>query len=1301
MYFEKHSRAVLFILLMLFALPHRAQDVIMTELPNINQLPTRDILCIFQDSEGYMWYGTEEGLCRDDAYQIKVFRSDFNTPGLLENNSVTSIAEDKEGKIWFGTKRGMYILDKTNYKISSLPDSEIKGWVIKMVRGTSDGTVWVSSGKFLFRYDMSGERLGKYELKCEDVPREVNGICEDNEGTIWATQLKGGLFRYNAQDDKFVQYPWPFKTSVTWMMKDAVSPFYWIGTWGDGIVRFDPREKNTNCMFVSQSATTQYADPDKKRISCIAQDSLKHHLWVTANDNLYAYEIDVNDMLHSVDISGLFSEDKRMLNSVICDQDGNLWIVGNYPESYSFVISYLPNKIMSYPMDLVKKEIGIYASPMELFYEKEYYWVRQKRVGLYIYDTKNNKLAMHENYNRSFSFFFEKSVDYDGVYVAVFESQVILIQYTEKGFIETEICKVPIEPHERIRTLYDDKHGNLWIGTTFHLYKYELKQKQLEKVYEYTDIVNDIISLDDGSIFIATESEGFWKIVDGRKEFKYLTKENYVVLTTSPDQKVWVGTQQGNVYCYDTTKNELTSKTKDCSLIGDAIIDLLADDYGNIWILTDQTIIIYNPEKQITNSISCSDPFISLDNFLSLHKGENGEMHVGGRGGVLTFPCITPLEKVSQKISISLTSVKINNIQKILGRDSQNIILEPQERNVELFFSTFDPLNTNKICYAFRQKQDSVWNYLPMGQNSIYLAGLSKGIYEMEVRATDKNGLWTQKSTIIKIQRQPDWYETWLAYTSYLFIFLVSVLLMIQRYVRLQKAKQQKLMDEQVSQMKYRFFTNVSHELRTPLTLIVTPLETIIRKVSNADLKQQLESINKNAQDLLSLVNQLLDFRKIEMGHETLSLTKGDISEFISSIYESFQLVAREKKIDFQFHTDISSFYLFFDANKLRKVVNNLLSNAFKYTEEGGCISLSIYKRNREQEYVVISVEDTGKGIPVNELSTIFERFHQVGGQEGIIGSGIGLHIVKEYVDMHGGFVDVQSELYKGSIFSVYISTDLKPHASITAMEMEKEREKVAMTEPLGDLRKRVLIVEDNVEFSTYLKGELSRFYTVYEAANGLEGEKKAVEKEPDVIITDLMMPGIDGIELCHRIKNNINTSHIPVILLTANSNIENEERGYREGADAYISKPFHWDILLARVENLMVQKVQRQQLFKNEIEVAPKDITISSLDERLIKKALELIETNINNSEYSIEDLSSDMAMSRSNLYRKIHSITGQTPTDFIKNIRLKKAAELLKEGGLTVVEVAYTVGFNTPSYFTKSFKKMFGVLPTQYGQK
>lgn len=362
---------------------------------------------------------------------------------------------------------------------------------------------------------------------------------------------------------------------------------------------------------------------------------------------------------------------------------------------------------------------------------------------------------------------------------------------------------------------------------------------------------------------------------------------------------------------------------------------------------------------------------------------------------------------------------------------------------------------------------------------------------------------------------------------------------------------------------------------------------------------------------------------------------------------------------------------------------------------------MSIYKRNREQEYVVISVEDTGKGIPVNELSTIFERFHQVGGQEGIIGSGIGLHIVKEYVDMHGGFVDVQSELYKGSIFSVYISTDLKPHASITAMEMEKEREKVAMTEPLGDLRKRVLIVEDNVEFSTYLKGELSRFYTVYEAANGLEGEKKAVEKEPDVIITDLMMPGIDGIELCHRIKNNINTSHIPVILLTANSNIENEERGYREGADAYISKPFHWDILLARVENLMVQKVQRQQLFKNEIEVAPKDITISSLDERLIKKALELIETNINNSEYSIEDLSSDMAMSRSNLYRKIHSITGQAPTDFIKNIRLKKAAELLKEGGLTVVEVAYAVGFNTPSYFTKSFKKMFGVLPTQYGQK
>ncbi len=1282
----------------------KAQSIITTELPGINQLPTKEVLCIFQDSEGYMWYGTEGGLCRNDGYRVKVFRSDFNTPELLESNSITGIAEDNKRNIWFGTKRGMYILDKKTYQISPLSDEEIKGWAIKMVNTTSDGSIWVLSGKTLFRYNASKERLGKYELQWENTIKEPNCIYEDHKGTIWVVQMKGGIFRYDPSKDHFIPYPWPYTNPATCMVKDATHAYYWVGTWGEGIVRFNPEEKDPNRMFMRQSAPHTSIVPDKNRIHHIAQDSVNHHLWISTTDNLYAYEITEHSTLREVNTSAFLSGEKRLLSGILCDRAGNIWLTGNFPDSHSFVMSYLPSQMTSDPMNLIKEKLGIEATPMGLYHEKNYYWVRQKRTGLYVCDAPHKNLLIYDSRNRSISFFFEKAFDQEGVYVALSEAEVVLIQYKGTHLSESSICTIPVTDSERIRTLHDDTQGNLWIGTTYNLFKYNLRLKKLDRINEKTGIINKITSLKNGKVYIATESEGFWEITNGKKSFQHISKENYSVLAISPDHKVWVGTQQGNLYCYDPIARSFTSRTEKCGLIGDAILDLSVDNFGNIWIVTNQKITVYNPEKEIINQIRCSDPSVSLDNFLCLYKGTKGEIHAGGTGGVLVFPSINQFGKAAKDTRISLTSVRINNIQQLLDGDNHTIILDPQERNVELFFSTFDPLNANKIRYAFRQKKDQIWNYLPMGQNNIYLAGLSKGKYEIEVRATDRNGLWSKNTTTILVQCLPAWYETWWAYSLYALVLLAIAGFVIQRYIRSQKNRQQKEMEEQISQMKYRFFTNVSHELRTPLTLIITPLEAMVRKVSDNKIRQQLESIHRNALNLLSLVNQLLDFRKVEMGGETLSLTKGNINEFVSSVYENFQQVSEEKNIDFSYHTEVPSLYMFFDANKLRKVINNLLSNAFKFTGEGGSISISIREESKEGvRYIVISVKDTGKGIPADALSTIFERFYQVSGngQEHTVGSGIGLHLVKEYVHMHSGNVTVQSEPGKGSVFSIHIPADLNPIENLPISETEEAQEELPTLQPKADLSKKLLIVEDNTEFRTYLKSELSLFYTVYEAADGLEGEREASEKEPDIIITDLMMPGIDGIELCHRIKNNIHTSHIPVILLTANNNIENEKRGYKEGADAFISKPFHWEILLSRVENLIAQKVQRQQTFEKETEINPKELTISSLDEKLIQKTLELIETNLNNSEYSIEDLSSDMCMSRSNLYRKIHSITGLTPTDFIKNIRLKKAAELLKDGELSVVEVAYTVGFNTPSYFTKSFKKMFGVLPTQYNQR
>ncbi|WP_294546522.1 ATP-binding protein [uncultured Bacteroides sp.] len=1293
-------RKLFIVSIFLMLLPHTiAQNVILSPIPTHNQLPVGDIVRTFQDSEGYMWYGTgRSGLYRDDGYNIKAFRSDLNTPDILESNSITCIAEDKERQIWFGTRRGTYILDKKSNRIRPLSDATIKNWVINAIHAGSDGSIWVATGNVLHRYNPKEEKLGTYSLKWnEDSPR-IYSIYEDRGHTIWIILWKGGLLRYNADGDTFIPYPWNFQETPTCIIQDYSAPYYWIGTWGKGIIRFDPNEKNPEQMFVPQSSTTDGKNLQRSQINSMAQDSILHHIWISATDDLYAYEVTPVHALQPVSTSGFLSSDKKIIHDIRSDRPGNLWISSYYPNS--FILSFRSDKTVHHTMPQVRNVLGRPIAPIRLIFENGYYWFWQMRTGLCTYELSTDRLSISGG-SDLLTFSEKSNTPEGGIFTIKKDSSVQHIRYIDHKIKESTYCVLPVKRGERIRTLHEDTHGNLWLGTNHSLVKYIPRTKQFQRVWENTGIINYIGSSRNDDIFVATESNGFLILsADGRKiqHFPY-EEDSYESLSVTPQQNVWVRTSQSRIYFYHSAKNTFTQQTFEYDLSRDVIYEILCDDQNNLWILTDQKIMVYNPDKKGVRLIRCSDPSIKLDNFQTIYKDDNGKIHIGGSGGILVFlPQDNSLEPENNPV-IKLTDVRINGMTRKAEDNGHTIILEPDERNLELYFSTFRFPEQDKIRFAFRYKGNKAyWNYLPEGQNNIYLTELSKGDYELEIKATNENGLWNESKCTVLIRRLPAWYETWQAYTLYMFLFLGITCLVIYKYIAYQKKKQLLQIEEQVAQMKYRFFTNISHELRTPLTLIITPLENLVKKVTDTTVRQQLELISRNAQNLLNLVNQLLDFRKVEMGGETLAPIKGDIECFLFSIYSNFQLTATEKGIQLEYQSELSSYYLFFDPDKLRKIVNNLLSNAIKFTPEQGKIILSVNEETKDgRKYIVIKVMDTGRGIPANELSCIFERFHQVNTNttENNTGSGIGLHLVKEYTTLHRGFVSVQSEPEKGSVFSVYIPGDLAPNVPIK--NNEEKDENISLFQ---DIKKKLLIVEDNDEFRFYMKNELSLYYTVYEASNGKEGEQQALEKAPDIIITDLMMPEMDGLELCHQVKNNINISHIPVILLTANDNIENEKKGYKEGADTYISKPFHWDILLSRIRNLIEQKRERQQAFEKDIKIDSESITISSLDEQLLSKLLEVVEKNMSNSDYSIEELSRDMAMSRATLYRKTCSITDNTPTEFVKVIRLKKAAELLKQGQLSIAEIAYTVGFSTPSYFTQSFKKVFGVLPTQYGK-
>ena len=521
---------------------------------------------------------------------------------------------------------------------------------------------------------------------------------------------------------------------------------------------------------------------------------------------------------------------------------------------------------------------------------------------------------------------------------------------------------------------------------------------------------------------------------------------------------------------------------------------------------------------------------------------------------------------------------------------------------------------------------------------------------------------------------------------------------------------------EEVNQMKMRFFINISHELRTPLTLILTPLQEIINKISDRWTRNQLEYIQRNANRLLHLVNQLMDYRRAELGVFELKAKKGNAHQLIQDNFLFYDKLARHKKITYTLHSELEDKEVLFDANYLELIVNNLLSNAFKYTESGQSITVTLKEENG---WLLLQVSDTGIGIPINKQGKIFERFYQIESEH--VGSGIGLSLVQRLIELHHGRIELDSEENKGSTFSVYLPQDLSVYkpSELASNNEQNEEEQVYSTNSKamyfidtekvenesvesGDKKRgTILIVEDNNEIRRYLSNGLADLFNTLEAGNGEEALEKLKDNEVDVIVTDVMMPVMDGIKLCKNVKQNIRTCHIPVIILSAKTDIKDQMEGLQMGADDYIPKPFSLAILTTKIQNMMRTRRRMLDKYAKSLEVEPEKITFNAMDEALLKRAMAIVEKNMDNIEFSTDEFAREMNMSRSNLHLKLKAITGESTIDFIRKIRFNEAAKLLKDGRYTVAEVSTMVGFNTPSYFATSFKKYFGCLPTEYIKK
>ncbi|HEY4788843.1 MAG TPA: two-component regulator propeller domain-containing protein, partial [Bacteroidales bacterium] len=934
-------------------------------------------------------------------------------------------------------------------------------------------------------------------------------------------------------------------------------------------------------------------------------------------------------------------------------------------------------------------------------------------------------------------------------------------------------------PNNWVFWIMEDHSGYLWIGTFNGIAKYN-RQKDYFLAYNPASTVtnkNVRVIMEDRNkkLWVATEGGGITRLTrDSSAGFnEKLTLEHFTYSATNTNSLInnqvlafmedengdfWIGTN-GGLCRFNQYNNTFTRFSVKTGLPDDLIMGILTDGKGHIW---------FSHKKGITRMDTKTFALRNFDSHDGLQGNEfsqnayfrnkaTGEMFFGGINGFNSFfPDSIKDNPFPPKIAftglqVSNQPVEIN--QKINGRIilqksillTKKIVLTYWDKNFSVEFAALHYSNPKGNRYKYKLEGfDNSWIQTDASRRTVTYSDLPSGTYYLKVYASNCDGLWNPDPAVLEISILPPWWLAWWAFTFYFILFGI-VIFFTYKYIKskiifrnqlmLERLKAEK--EKELNQMKLQFFTNISHEFRTPLSLIIDPLERLISdKPSPSKTQSYYTLMYKNSRRLLNLINQLLDFRKIESGNLQLKISVHDIVAFIKNIAAAFEFHATQRNIQFTFHSDIKSLQLGFDPDKLDKILYNLISNAFKYTADGGeiAIELTIIEtspdENGNTEFVEIKVKDNGIGVSGESREKIFNAFYQVeeNNENKAKGTGIGLALTKELVELHKGRISMESETGKGSTFTVLIpvlsytesneqlegETSHKidhltddPVSTYMPADMSLQDESLAgMPQqdaiPMNEENHRplILIVEDNDDVRAYVRDNLVAEYLVAEARNGEEGLKKSEDLIPDLIISDIMMPGMSGIELCGKLKTDERTSHVPIILLTARQSDENKIEGYETGADAYITKPFNTTILLARIKNLIESRQKLRELFSKGSALEIKKISINATDETFLGKVLKLIEENMEETGFDTDALVDKLNMSRSQLYRKIKGLTNLTVHDFITTFRMNKAVELLLNEDLTISEIAYRVGYSLPTNFTRSFVKQFGETPSKYIQ-
>jgi signal transduction histidine kinase/ligand-binding sensor domain-containing protein/DNA-binding response OmpR family regulator len=1292
------------------------------------KIHSNKILTIYEDHAGYLWIGTHMGgLFRYDKRR-NTFDNYLNNPGdtaSLSNNNVWAIQEDRNKDLWIGTEQGLNVMHadaKGFERVSTTNTPTLSQNFITSMHLSSTGDLWVGTESGLNKL-MIREESGRnhYEFKrylfdqqnpnyyLNNYIYDIDELKIEGKTTIWLSTLRGLV---GLEDEIMTSYVVPGKPLSSSFFRSLLTvggtkPFIIAGS-EMGISLFDPATRKFKADFVHPQSGLSH-----NTITSLYMDA-GGVLWVGTKKGLNKYDS--------------YAKDFKSFSTTEFDKSKNIITGVQALMNNNYLVSTIGGGLFRFDGKDAFKRIKLLTSDEPYYTDfvqtihsdgKGNIWVGTAGAGVY-------------NFN-------ERDIDRDGV----------VKKYTHYSMKSAD----PLSD-DYVMSFAEDQDKNIWVG---------LWRGGLNKISpdgKVTQIGNSLLTQapivvlhpdHTGTLWVGSRGNGFYRIKesnDGIKVKHYLSdstsknsiSNNFVnAIVEDHAGTLWIGTDEG-LDSFDRRTEKFSQYNIEGGPSNKVIVSILEDNSGKLWLAHWNGLTVIDPADSVwMRNYDRNDRIMGgfLYNNVCV-KNDDGDLIFAGSEGfnlidtetIVTKPIQYPLA-ITQ---FDLFGKPVSFGEEINGRvlldsplvHNSNVVLKHFENSIAFEFSSLNYAAPEKIRYAYMLEGFSnEWNYTTSTRRFANYTNLSPGSYTFKVKATSTDGVWNDASDQVFITVQPPWWKMSWARVLYVVVTLM-VLFVFRRFILLRanlihSIKLERLQRENMEKLnkaKLQFFTNISHEFRTPLTLILGPAQSLLDLSDASKIQRSYAlSISNNAQRLLRLVNQLLDFRKAESGNLKLSVSEGNIVSFTKEIKLSFDGLAEKLNVNFSLESSSPVLKLWFDRDQFEKIVFNLLSNAFKHTPEGGSITIKLQEAG---ESILLTIEDTGKGIKGENFENIFRTFFSYDDDKNHMGTGIGLALTKSLVDMHRGTIAVQSQ---EGVFTRFVITLKKGNGHFQAEEIQhlsgdietldhypalvSDEASVSdsvsdnVLKPTGEFENTLLIVEDNEGVRNYIRSIFEDRYTILEAANGKEGMNLAIENSPDLIISDAMMPVMDGITLCKKIKSDIKTSHIPVILLTARTSLIFKVEGLETGADDYVTKPFNPKVLELKVKNFIALRDRIRKMFQDNdvLNIEPRQVRLTSADEVFVEQIVQSIERNMSNPDFTVEDLGRDVGMSKTQLYRKLKALTNQSANEFIRTMRLKRAAQLLSQNQMTVAQVTYEVGFIDLPYFRECFKKMFGVTPSEYG--